>query len=121
MTASSDAIHLLALRSLIRLFPLLLLAAFALPQAEAGTFCVRNAAEMRNALEVARANGEHDQVRVRAGYLQTDGDAFMVSIEKNFSLNILGGWFGPNSQCDFVDPRPEATVIDGQGLPDTVF
>lgn len=121
MTAPSDSINPHALRRLFRLFPLLLLTTFSAPQAEAGVFCVRNAAEMRAALNLAQANGENDQVRVRAGYLQTDGDAFMVNIEKNFSLNILGGWFGPNSQCDFVDPRPEATIVDGQGLPDTVF
>jgi hypothetical protein len=120
MSGDANPIHLLALRSLMRLFPMALLALVA-SGASAGVFCVRNEAELRNALEAAKDNGEHDQIRIRAGHLPSNGDSFLVSIEQNFSLNILGGWYGPNLQCDFVDPRPEATVIDGLGLPDTVF
>ena len=55
----------------------------------AGTFQVKNAAELQKALTTASANGEHDEIMVAAGILKIPQTLTYDSSE-NFSLTIRG-------------------------------
>lgn len=62
---------------------------------------------LQAALDVARNNGQDDEIRIQAGTLQTTAQ---VSYSEDFFLEIIGGW---NSAFTSGVSDPAATVLSG--------
>lgn len=94
-----------------------LLASFTVTPAIAATFCATTPAQLQAALGSAAGNGEHDQVRVRAGsYDVSNVDlVYDPATQEDFDLEISGGWtpFFQNPCGQQVAREPWQTTLDG--------
>jgi hypothetical protein len=79
---------------------------------QAETFCVSNSAELKTALNTARANGEDDTIQVVQGVYETMGSEFYYFTSENFDLSLLGGY---KPGCTNKVLNPKNTILDGQG------
>lgn len=83
----------------------------------AAMFCVGNATQLNNALNSARNNGEHDDVRMVPGVYTRQPDVaggymFSHTLENGRNFSLSGGWNATCTSQTRLDPA--ATVIDGQ-------
>lgn len=98
--------------------PTLLFAAFGLAAAfapaEAATFCVANPAQFQQALTTAAANGQSDEIRIRAGVHSATaatpgGFTYALAITDQQSVDMSGGW--TDVACTQRDESATATTL----------
>lgn len=76
-----------------------------LPAQAAVNFCVATSANLRDALNTARSDGEDNGIRLRSGtYTTLAGAAFAATVNDNHSIVISGGWSGTNCTSQAQDP-----------------
>lgn len=86
-------------------------------------FCVSNATELQDALDVAAINGEDDQIRLRPGvYRGTFRYSANVPNGDVFDIEIVGGYSALLNPC-FQPPSndPSQTVLDAEGMGRVLF
>ena len=98
---------------------MLVLAGFAATPATAATFCAENAVQLQAALAAADGNGQHDQIRIRAGTYDVSALdlTYNAAASESFDLDVSGGWsqFFDNPCGQQLSSSPWDTVLDGGG------
>ena len=91
---------------------LLALATLSSIHAPAATFCVDSADALATALASAEANGEDNDIRIRAGVYDAPDAGFHIDLfEGHHSLSVAGGF--TDEACDARTHAAAATVLDG--------
>lgn len=92
---------------------LLTLATLFSVEAQAATFCVGSADALTAALAAAEANGEDNDIRLRAGAYEAPDAGFHIDLfEGHHSLSVAGGFTDEN--CTERTHAASATVLDGR-------
>lgn len=90
-------------------FLLLISMALTCATARAASFCISSQAELVAALNAAKANGQNDILRVRAGNYLLSTNLVFITGEAN-SISLSGGW---NANC--MLSNVSSTTLDGDG------
>jgi len=94
-------------------------AVVAASSASAATLCATTPAQLQAALMTAAGNGQHDDLRIRAGtYDLSNVDlVYDPSTPEDFDLDISGGWtpFFENPCGQHLTDDPWQTTLDGGG------
>lgn len=95
------------------------LAGLAAAPAMAATFCAESALQLQAALATADGNGQHDQIRIRAGTYDVSALdlTYNAAASEDFDLDLSGGWsqFFDNPCGQQLTASPWDTVLDGGG------
>jgi len=92
---------------------LLALATFSSIETNAATFCVDSSDALTAALATAEANGEDNDIRLRAGVYEVPDAAFHIDLlEGHHSLSVAGGF--TDDACTERTHAASATVLDGR-------
>ena len=93
---------------------LLVLAAIFPRESHAATLCVGSADALTAALATAEANGEDNEIRIRAGVYEAPVAGFHIDLfEGHHSLSVTGGF--TDESCAERTQAASATVLDGRG------
>jgi hypothetical protein len=93
---------------------LLALATFSSIETKAATFCVDSSDALAAALATAEANGEDNDIRLRAGVYDAPDAGFHIDLlEGHHSLSVTGGF--TDDACTERTHAASATVLDGRG------
>jgi hypothetical protein len=92
---------------------LLGLAALAMIDARAATFCVHSSGDLADALAAAEDNGEDNDIRVRTGvYVAPDGGFHIDLRDGHHSLSVVGGY--TDAACTERTHVAAETALDGR-------
>src|SRR4051812_15225881 len=92
---------------------LLAIAVFSSPGSHAATLCVATADALTAALATAEANGEDNDIRIRAGVYEAPDAGFHIDLfEGHHSLSVSGGF--TDESCTEQTSAASATVLDGR-------
>ncbi len=76
--------------------------------------CATNTTELRNALDIADGNNEHDVIKIAQGNYATNGSQFNYNEFLGWDLEITGGWSDlSGNPCGQQFYGPSATTLDG--------
>jgi len=90
-------------------------AAVGVTQADAATFCIKDAQGMKAALSLAQANGEDDVIQLQAGDYTPSAARFSYPSDEAHSLTLAGGYFTlpESAACAFQLGGTSYSGIDG--------
>lgn len=100
------------MKSAFHLSTAMVFALSVMAQADAATFCVKDALSLKIALTNAQANDEDDVIQIQMGTFTPSAASFVYQSSEAHSLTIAGGY---SVACASQSLGAEFTIIDGGG------